>query len=51
MDEERLPQKDFKFDTDWKKEKRETGNKMERRSTQINGRMRSASWRLGEQTS
>jgi hypothetical protein len=34
MDEERLPQRIFKFDTYWKKKKRETKNKMETRSTQ-----------------
>jgi hypothetical protein len=35
--------KNFKLDTYWKKEKRETKNKMERRCTQSDGRMWSTS--------
>jgi hypothetical protein len=37
--------------TYWKKDKRETKNKMERRRTQNHERMQSTRWRLGGQTS
>jgi hypothetical protein len=38
MDEEKLPQQNFKSDTCWKKEKRETKSKMERRRIQSCGK-------------